>query len=373
MKKTSSITISILSGLFLFAACAASSNHNEKAPIKGTIKAGENKKITLERLGANKVEFIDSTRIDENGQFSFDVKIKQAGFYRLAFDQRNFFNLVLDSGEQVLVKADASNLSETYSVEGSEQSLKLKTLNDELTRFYKQTDSLGKAMQTLQAKGDMNAMIQGQMAYQSMNQEHMGFIKSFIDENLGSLVTLATLQKLNPDQDAAYFKKIANGLKQTMPNSDYYASIQAKVASMSAVSVGSEAPEISLQTPEGKTVSLSDYRGKVVLVDFWASWCRPCRAENPNVVRVYNKYKDKGFDVLGVSLDQRKNSWLSAIEKDGLTWNHISDLKGWQSSVVPVYKIKGIPHTVLVGKDGKILAKNLRGPALEQKLKSILK
>jgi thiol-disulfide isomerase/thioredoxin len=133
------------------------------------------------------------------------------------------------------------------------------------------------------------------------------------------------------------------------------------------------APEISLETPEGEILNLTDLRGKYVLIDFWASWCGPCRMENPNVVRVYNEYKDKNFDIFSVSLDQDKGKWQKAIIADGLSWkNHVSDLKGWGSVVVQSYGIKGIPHTVLIDPDGKIVATNLRGDMLERKLKEVL-
>jgi len=138
-----------------------------------------------------------------------------------------------------------------------------------------------------------------------------------------------------------------------------------------AVQVGMAAPEIALPTPEGEMLNLSDLRGKVVLVDFWASWCRPCRAENPNVVRVYNKYKDQGFEILGVSLDRDRAAWLQAIEKDGLTWPHISDLKFWQSQAAQTYGVTAIPYTVLVDRDGTIIAERLRGGSLEAKLAEI--
>jgi peroxiredoxin len=136
---------------------------------------------------------------------------------------------------------------------------------------------------------------------------------------------------------------------------------------------GADAPDIVLPDVNGKTVKLSDFKGKVVLVDFWASWCGPCRMENPNVVRMYNAYKDKGFEILGVSLDKDRNAWLEAIQKDGLRWTQVSDLKYWQSDAAKLYNVTGIPYTVLVGKDGKIIEKNLRGPALDAKLKEIFK
>ena len=134
---------------------------------------------------------------------------------------------------------------------------------------------------------------------------------------------------------------------------------------------GGEAPDFTMNDREGRPVKLSDFRGKVMLVDFWASWCGPCRKENPHVVELYHHYHDKGFDVLGVSLDKTKEPWLAAIEKDGLVWNHVSDLQGWSNQAAHLYGVTSIPHTVLVGKDGKIIARNLRGEQLTAKLKEI--
>jgi peroxiredoxin len=138
-----------------------------------------------------------------------------------------------------------------------------------------------------------------------------------------------------------------------------------------AFSEGAEALDFRLPDPNGNMIALSDLRGKIVLVDFWASWCGPCRMENPNVVKMYAKYKDKGFEILGVSLDKEKQAWLQAIQQDGLTWKHVSDLKYWQCEAARLYNVTGIPMTFLIGKDGKIIGKNLRGPALENKLKEL--
>ncbi|TNE51667.1 MAG: TlpA family protein disulfide reductase [Bacteroidetes bacterium] len=135
---------------------------------------------------------------------------------------------------------------------------------------------------------------------------------------------------------------------------------------------GMEAPDLVGNTPEGQPYALSNLRGKYVLIDFWASWCGPCRRENPNVVAMYEKYKDKGFDILGVSLDRQEDAWKKAIDQDGLKWHHISDLKGWKSEHAQLYSVTSIPQTLLIGPDGKIIQRNLRGPQLGAKLQELL-
>jgi len=137
--------------------------------------------------------------------------------------------------------------------------------------------------------------------------------------------------------------------------------------------VGYTANNFSQTSTDGKKVSLSDFKGKYVLIDFWASWCRPCRMENPNVVAAYNRFKNKGFTVLGVSMDSNRDPWLAAIQQDNLTWTHVSDLKGWGNEVGKLYGVTGIPQNYLIDKEGKIVAKDLRGPALDEKLAEIIK
>ncbi|HRF39522.1 MAG TPA: TlpA disulfide reductase family protein [Saprospiraceae bacterium] len=151
------------------------------------------------------------------------------------------------------------------------------------------------------------------------------------------------------------------------------ANLQQQVAGMRSFTIGAEAPDFAQATPEGKMLKLSELRGKVVLIDFWASWCGPCRRENPNVVRMYQQYKDKGFEILGVSLDRDRQRWLDAIQQDGLTWLHVSDLQQWSNAVAQMYGVSSIPHTVLLDAEGRILARNLRGEALEHKLAEIFK
>lgn len=182
-----------------------------------------------------------------------------------------------------------------------------------------------------------------------------------------------TLIRLFAPYDAEYSRTLGQVYKSEFPNSPFAKKVFQSLPK-GAPQAGDQAPDIVLADVNGRKLSLASMKGKVVLLDFWASWCGPCRKENPNVVRVYDQYKEKGFTVFSVSLDNDKDKWLSAIQKDQLTWpNHVSDLKGWQSAGAATYSVKGIPATFLIGKDGKIIATNLRGDALEAKLAELFK
>jgi len=186
-------------------------------------------------------------------------------------------------------------------------------------------------------------------------------------------VLYLTLIKMVLPYDDAYARELAKAYNQEYPQSEFSKRILAKIPK-GAPEVGEQAPDIQLQDPSGKKVSLSSLKGKVVLLDFWASWCGPCRRENPNVVAIYNKYKDKGFTIFSVSLDNAKDNWVQAIKADQLSWgSHVSDLKGWKSSAAALYGVKSIPQTFLLDKDGKVLAVNLRGESLEAALREIFK
>lgn len=180
---------------------------------------------------------------------------------------------------------------------------------------------------------------------------------------------MTTLKQIQHPDFTYYAEQFVNDFQKELPEAT--AQLKKQLEYTKNFTIGGTAPDFTQKTPEDQDLKLSDLRGKVVLVDFWASWCGPCRRENPNVVRVYNEYKDKGFEILSVSLDNSKDRWLQAIQQDGLTWHHVSDLKGWQNEVAQMYNIRSIPQTILLDKDGKILARNLRGPSLEEKLAEI--
>jgi peroxiredoxin len=201
---------------------------------------------------------------------------------------------------------------------------------------------------------------------------------------------LTAVSKLNMQEEFPLFKQIRDDLRKVMPRSGFYAMFRDQVDRLeqqeiqmrlqeeemkrlsNLLPIGSEAPDFQQATPEGGSFGLSQLRGKYVLIDFWASWCRPCRIENPNVKRIYERFHNKGFEILGVSLDRDHASWVKAIQDDGLPWKHVSDLGFWNNAVAQEYGVSSIPYTVLVDREGKILEKGLRSEQLEAKLAEVL-
>lgn len=340
--------------------------------IKGNFTNSSGQTLFIEELNPKAVNIIDSAKTDDQGNFTMGLKIAETGFYRIRISGNNFLNLIASPSDTIVVNADARNLEGSYSLTGSSESARLRELNRFFHQIYKTNDSLNAAMQAHQQNNEANNYMNAVQFQQQLSAQFHSFVKNFIDQNPGSLASLAAVQNLNAEENFDSYARVEEGLKNAHPNSPYYKDLKAKVQELKKLAIGSPAPEITLNDTNDKPISLSSLKGKVVLIDFWASWCRPCRAENPNVVKMYKKYRDKGFEVFSVSLDKSKPGWIGAIKQDGLIWkNHVSDLGYWNSAVVPMYNITGIPLTFLLDKEGKIIGKNLRGQQLEQKLMEI--
>ena len=183
-----------------------------------------------------------------------------------------------------------------------------------------------------------------------------------------SLALLQAVNFIDKDQEFPFIDSVAQIIKTEIPDYRIKREFMEEIEKLRRLAVGSPAPEITLPDPEGNIVKLSSLKGSYVLIDFWAAWCGPCRKENPNVVRLYDKYRDKGFEIYGVSLDREKEDWIKAIRDDGLTWTQVSDLKYFQSEAARDYNVNAIPATFLLDKEGHIIGKNLRGKMLEDKL-----
>ncbi len=350
--------------------------------VEGNLTDGTDQKIYLYQFKGQKPTPIDSAIIDAEGNYSLKGKGEGYQFYAVGSSPKKFRVLLLNSTENVSVDGDY-NLIQESEVEGSNDSKILDTYSKKQKEFYMKMQEIQNTLKTLpQNSTERTVLIQQS---EKLTKEHTKYAENFIDNNLVSPAVLSASNDLfDPKTQLVYLKKIENTLSKTMKNSIFHTSIKGNIAKVQqqqtqqpkqngVVQVGQQAPELNFTSPSGKSITLSSLKGKVVLIDFWASWCKPCRMENPNVVRLYNEYKDKGFTIYSVSLDKDKARWESAIQQDGLIWpNHVSDLKGWQSAASALYGVNGIPYTVLLDKNGKVIATSLRGMQLEQKLKEIL-
>jgi peroxiredoxin len=341
-------------------------NNKQQASIKGKVAKPQAGYIYLEKMGMEKLERLDSVKADEQGNFSFTVNAPSPSFYILNFYNNQQGEFVLGSGT-VQVEADGGNAYGIFKVSGSKDNDFFIAYQQLAQRIKKESDSIKMLMLTGQSDG-----IQLEKAHEAFTMSATARVKQLLDTNDPSIVSIIAAGMLDADQEMPYLQELHKKLNSVYPESEYVVYFGNQLAQLSRMAIGQPAPEISLPSPDGTPIALSSLQGKYVLIDFWASWCGPCRKENPNVVRMYNRFKDKEFEIYGVSLDQSRDKWLEAIQKDGLTWPHVSDLKYWNSPVVQLYRVEGIPLTILIDKEGIIIEKNLRGQALEDKLNDLL-
>lgn len=314
------------------------------------------------------------TRItpDSLGNFMISIPASEPGFYQLWEKDGGFTVLVLHPGDKVEILLDGKKIDRPLSVNGSADSdlamhivgvgADLKHYRDSLEGVYQkyvnspQRDSITAVLMTQFQQGD-----------ESLREQIRKDLAAFD----GSLALLFYTDYLDVDKDIVLLDQLLSSIGAKYPKDAFYKAISAKVDKVRATAKGSLAPEISLPGPDGDTLNLSDLRGQYVLIDFWAAWCGPCRKENPNIVRIYSEYHEKGFEIFGVSLDNKEANWKAAIEADKLTWYHVSDLKGWQSSAAAAYGVTSIPSSFLIDPEGRIIAKGIRSEQLEPILKGI--
>lgn len=358
-----------------------------KVDLKGSCGAvakltTESKAITsfennLKIITDNNTGFIQLLqKYQANVQNPDQVELVTQELAALDTKKQNFLDSVKKSGDITSIRVAALNTYLSYQNNKSPGQTEGQYIAE---NFFKYADLQDSAYATLpyyfeSVKNYSNNLTKAGLNAQQQQEYLDALIASFTKEHPNHKPTLLGVSfgvmNANAQLFIKYTKEYLKEYGGGDANLDKFLKDQIKTI-QGPLPIGEEAPQFSEKTPEGKDLALKDFRGKVVLIDFWASWCGPCRKENPNVVRLYNKYKDKGFDILGVSLDKNKERWLAAIEKDQLTWSHVSDLKGWNCAVAKQYGVRGIPFTVLVDKEGKILGTRLRGAALEQKLASI--
>ncbi|MEC7753410.1 MAG: TlpA disulfide reductase family protein [Bacteroidota bacterium] len=357
--------------LAILSACG--SNTPGKVTISGTIEnAIPQGEVVLERFEIGQASPVKTVYSDHEGNFSMDLELSEPGFYRLNIYGEQFETLVLDN-ENIKVKA-AGKAGEFIEATGSDDMDNLKEVYAYLDTYQAKMQGINQRFLTAQSEGNQELMEELRAQALELETAKVDRLKKMAMSFESSLVSLLITDFIsNKTDEFAFLDSLATKLQKEIPNSSdvqYFA--ENIEAFRPAVAMGEVAPDITMETPDGEMLSLSDLRGKYVLLDFWAAWCKPCRMENPNVVRMYEKYNDEGFEVFSVSLDRSKQQWIDAIEKDGLVWPyHVSDLKYFQSSAAITYKINAIPFALLLDPEGRVIGKNLRGRALEAKLASI--
>jgi peroxiredoxin len=352
-----------------------SCKNSKQFTIDGKVEnAGNIKKVLLYETD----QLIDSAFLNEKNEFKFTRSTPGPNFYSLAIEGKTFL-VVAQNGDELEFSTDYADTTNTYSIEGSKESEKIRQFNILSTKY-------GKVYQQIQDQyssflsahpGDQKAKDSIYNALMPLFQKNMDAFSQetlkFAEENKDNLAGFYAIGTLDQMKYETEMIRYAEDIKSKYPDNEAVQSFVKKMLEIKPVSVGQKAPDFELPTPDGKMVRLSDHKGKYVLLDFWASWCAPCRAENPNIVKRYNEYKNKGFDILSVSLDDDKQAWMQAIKTDNLAWTHVSELKKWDGKVTNTYKVDGIPASFLLDPEGKIVAKNLRGEELSAFLSKTLK
>ena len=347
----------------------------QTATVKGILRNAPGESVYLNRAEGRSLIAIDTALVDAKGNFAFTVKTDKEQFLLLntAKHKDAVVYLMIEPKDKITIELEYDSdidYMRLLSGKGSKNIEVYHLFNEELykslTDYKKVKLELANPAISQARKQELNA--QTQQMQNSRNEA----IEKLLSQHSNVLISafLVTYFEERSTDYIKLYESIANGLKKKYPDNEFVKNVVHKVET--TIVPGGMAPEIAMKDPTGKERKLSDLRGKVVLIDFWASWCGPCRMENPNVVRLYKKYHDKGFDIYSVSLDKTRDKWLEAIQRDGLEWdNHVSDLNGWTSTGGATYGITSIPATVLVDREGRVIARNLRGPDLAKKLQEI--
>jgi peroxiredoxin len=338
--------------------------------IKGSIEGVETGKVFLQKLVDGQPQTVDTAAIVA-GKFSFKGKMPIPDIRILRLNERDYFAQFFLENADISVSAKKDSLKNT-KIKGSSSQDIFQIYLDEMKKLQKEINALHEKYTASMKVNNIAEADKAKIDYQALLDNSLVFVKNFVKEHPKSNVSAyVTVQQLAPQVDEFELESIVNNFPPEISTSDYVIELKKELADKKKTSVGNMAPDFTMNDPDGKPIQLSSYKGQVVLLDFWASWCMPCRQENPNIVQLYQKYHSKGFEILGVSLDRAKDRWVKAIEEDKLTWPQVSDLKFWQNAAARMYAVTLIPQSFLIDKDGKIIAKGLKVDELSKKLAEI--
>ena len=342
--------------------------------ITGEIKNADGQQIVLQQIRNNKPEDIAVTTV-QTGKFTFKGTTPHPEFCILAVGDKGSIQFFVENSD-IHITVDSDNVEKSI-ITGSKENDLFMNFAGGLEKFSQQQKELNSSYVSLKQSGNATQEAEKAITAQmeKLQQDQIGYMIDFVFNHPGRIATAFIVDNiLMRYMNTTQLKQVVDGFDGSYDSSQWVKMLKDNYSSLIRTEIGQPFPNITLKTPDDKPVSLSDYagKGKYVLIDFWASWCGPCRNANPRVVELYNRYKDKGFEIVGISLDRDKKGWTDAIKHDNLAWPHMSDLNYWQSEAAKLYSVSAIPYMVLLDREGKIIAKGLHAGELAGKLAELM-
>ncbi len=357
----------IIAGFVILSACTTKPGYQISGTIDG-LTAGDF--VLLEQRIDKEYVKIDSVT-SPDGTFEFTGSVEIPDVYYVTVPGKRGKALIFLENSQIGFTAHADTLWKPV-ITGSAVHDEYNAFQESLMEIYGKARELYASYREADQAGDEETTNKLEKEMDAVDDEVQEFQQAYLDENPASFIAPFIVQNLHYGKEADEIEALLAKLDPSLQGSSLVGNITRRVEILKKVAIGMPAPEFTQNDSLGNPVSLSSFRGKYLLIDFWAAWCQPCRAENPNVVKAYQKYTDKGFEVLGVSLDNSRDKWLKAVKDDGLTWAQVSDLKYWSNEIAALYGISSIPSNLLLDREGLIIKKNLRGEDLHSALEKLL-